>query len=277
MNVLLAYDTETTGLDVSTAEVVQMAVKVVEEGGRPLVSMELKYKPSIPISDEASSVHGITMESLEGCPPSTDAPLTLLNMIRTLVEKGNNVTIAGQNILNYDDKVIMDNLQRQGLRDEMLEFKRYKRIDTFNLARRVVPLTADHKLATLAVHFGILSAEAAEAGAHDAMFDVDMVLAVFPHLRNLASCEDEVRKDLVRFQEWCETPQLIEVMPFGKHKGKLLRYLTPKERQEGAKSVPRFYCEFIADKFDDPYPDLKLTLEKVFKLNFKSIKEDKYV
>ena len=58
----LAFDLETTGLDVRTNEIVQIAVVIANsERGKQYSSLVL---PSGPIPQEASNVHGFTREVL---------------------------------------------------------------------------------------------------------------------------------------------------------------------------------------------------------------------
>ncbi len=59
----MIFDTETTGLDTETDQIVELACQ--EIGMHPNV---LRLRPSVRISDEAQAVHGISMEDVEFCP-----------------------------------------------------------------------------------------------------------------------------------------------------------------------------------------------------------------
>ena len=70
----IGFDTETTGTDPATARILQAAVitddpdDVLREEDRVLL-----VNPGIPIPAEASAVHGITADKLEGAMPPADA------------------------------------------------------------------------------------------------------------------------------------------------------------------------------------------------------------
>ncbi|MFE9094560.1 3'-5' exonuclease [Streptomyces sp. NPDC007264] len=62
---LAAFDTETTGVDVETDRIVSAAVVVQDApGARPRVSRWL-VNPGVPVSAEATAVHGLTEEHLQ--------------------------------------------------------------------------------------------------------------------------------------------------------------------------------------------------------------------
>jgi DNA polymerase-3 subunit epsilon len=56
----IAFDTETTGVDTSTARIVQAAVLLIEPDGKILAEMTCLCNPEEPIPAAASQIHGIT-------------------------------------------------------------------------------------------------------------------------------------------------------------------------------------------------------------------------
>lgn len=64
---ILVFDTETTGPDVESDQIIEIAIQEgLEANATPEV---LRCKPSIPISPAAQAVHGISIQDLENCLP----------------------------------------------------------------------------------------------------------------------------------------------------------------------------------------------------------------
>jgi hypothetical protein len=71
---IIFFDTETTGLDVGNDRIVAIAVTKVMPDGE-MISKDYLINPIIPISKEASDIHGITNDMV------VDKPLINLNLI----------------------------------------------------------------------------------------------------------------------------------------------------------------------------------------------------
>lgn len=102
---VIVFDVETTGIDVETDQIIEIAVKQgLEEGVPPKV---LRIKPSIPISKEAQAVHGIGMEDLRDCKSFSHYAQELQGMFDEAE------VIIGYNV-NFDLSVLQAELQRNG-------------------------------------------------------------------------------------------------------------------------------------------------------------------
>lgn len=104
----LTFDLETTSLDKETCEIIELAIHLTDENGEVIVSKSKYYKPSIPISPEATAVHGITNEMLADAPLfKDDAP-----KLKKLFE---GKRIKGYNILRFDIPVLLNCFERAGV------------------------------------------------------------------------------------------------------------------------------------------------------------------
>lgn len=99
----LILDTETTGLD-NAAEVIQIAI--IDVFGRVLLNTLIRPRHRRSIPAEATRMHGITMEMLEGAP-------TWPQIAPGLVECTNRRTIISYNA-DYDSRLIRQTASRNG-------------------------------------------------------------------------------------------------------------------------------------------------------------------
>jgi DNA polymerase-3 subunit epsilon len=157
---LLAFDVETTSVDVETARIVQ-AAQVYVGGGQPTDSTVLLINPGVPIPEEATTVHGITDEmAREGL----DAPTAmdeLAHMIDLAISDG--VPIVAYNA-RYDLTILDRELRRHGLL-----------VPRWEDARVVDPHVIDkwlhrfrrgsRKLVDVCAHYGVELDGAHDAGA----------------------------------------------------------------------------------------------------------------
>jgi DNA polymerase III subunit epsilon len=110
---LLAFDVETTSVDVETARIVQ-AAQVYVGGGQPTDSTVLWINPGVPIPEEATAVHGITAGTLN-LHGAMDAPAAmdeLAHMIDLAIS--DSVPIVAYNA-RYDLTILDRELRRHGL------------------------------------------------------------------------------------------------------------------------------------------------------------------
>jgi DNA polymerase-3 subunit epsilon len=159
---LLAFDVETTSVDVETARIVQ-AAQVYVGGGRETDSTVLWIDPGVPIPEEASAVHGITAGTLE-VHGAMDAPAAmdkLAHMIDLAIGEG--VPIVAYNA-RYDLTILDRELRRHGLL-----------VPDWSAARVIDPHVLDkwlhrfrrgsRKLADVCEHYGVTLEDAHDAGA----------------------------------------------------------------------------------------------------------------
>ncbi|MHB8483657.1 MAG: putative quorum-sensing-regulated virulence factor [Nitrospiria bacterium] len=223
MQQYIFLDTETTGLE-QEDRLVQVAW-YTEEGGY----VNELFKPPLPIKYSAMGVHHITNEEL--------------------VEKSafsESDTIKKLNELLRDHVIVAHNAEFDVgmLRKEGLIIDKY--VCTKKLARRFLSGVEDNSLQTLRYQLKLDVGK--DTVAHDAKGDVVALVALFNYIDNIAKEKFPNIED--REKEYLKSAdaQIMDIMPFGKHKGKKLS------------EVPLDYLQWLNDQPGHKDADLKATL-----------------
>lgn len=101
---LAIFDLETTGLDISVDRIVEIAILKVSPDGKE-EKYEKRINPEMPISDESSSIHGISNEDVKGCPTFSD----LANEIAEFIGEAD---LAGFNSNKFDIPLLAEEFLR---------------------------------------------------------------------------------------------------------------------------------------------------------------------
>jgi DNA polymerase III subunit epsilon len=212
MTTLVIIDTETTGLNHDTAEIIEIATCRV--GVEDLQSRLIK--PSQGIPDNVQELTGITEEMVENQPTMVQS---LEQVIEMLHVDENPIFIAHH--APYDMDVLRNNLVYAGIPDEYLGFLNKDRwICTNRLSRIAHGDKPRLKFTNLPAMQKFLELDVPEASAaHRAEADVWVALRLFEHLW-VNSFSDLTPEQLV---ELCWQKIVYPRFPFGKHKGKLLK------------------------------------------------------
>lgn len=159
-NDVVVFDIETTGLEVSRCEIIEIgAVKLHE--GRKVETFETFVKPTTSIPDEIVNLTHITDEMVK------DAP-SIKNVIADFYKFCYGTTIIAYNI-DFDYKFISQFGRKNGFIFDM------KQIDALYLARAFIPGLKNFKLGTVCKKLGV-SLENAHRAVHDAMATADVVI-----------------------------------------------------------------------------------------------------
>jgi ATP-dependent DNA helicase DinG len=187
----VAIDVETTGLNATTDEIIEVGgVRVV--GGEIADTFHRLFKPSRPLSDEIVALTGITNSMLQDAASIEDVLPELLNFI------GDEPIVAHN--AEFDISFLQQTCERQGL-----SLRRADGLCTLMLSRVLLPTLTSHRLAGIAAHCGI------ETGAsHRALDDAttcarllekleqaarQLPLLVLQHLTQMAGLLSEVTAD----------------------------------------------------------------------------------
>ena len=101
---IVFFDLETTGLDVSTARIVEIAcIKIDLEGNQ--IEKHSLINPTIPIPKEASDIHGITDDKVQGKPKFIELSKSLYNFFK-------DCDVAGFNSDNFDIPILVEEFSR---------------------------------------------------------------------------------------------------------------------------------------------------------------------
>ncbi len=166
---LIGYDTETTGFNEESGRMVEMAAIRCDFDGGNVETFVALVNPGISIPEAVSKIHGITDSVVAGCPHiDTEFP-KFLDFILDVSKP----TLLMAHNAEFDNRFIAAQIRRQGLKP----VRRSPILCTCELSRSLntgVTRVKDHKLGTLAGHFGI-----PVDGAHRTMVDVRTMIGVF--------------------------------------------------------------------------------------------------
>jgi predicted DnaQ family exonuclease/DinG family helicase len=163
----VAIDIETTGLDADKDEIIELAaVRFVD--GVETECFDTFVKPVKGIPPFISALTHITARDLQTAPSGREAVKRFLVFIGEDPLVGHNIAFDLGFIDNYSVRAGGMHVPNQ-------------RWDTSELARVYFPYTSDHKLATMAAHFGIELTHAHRADA-DARATGQLLLAICAHV-----------------------------------------------------------------------------------------------
>lgn len=190
------YDTETMGVKAERDRIIEIAAFDPEQKK----SFSELINPGCPIPKEASDIHHISDDMVKDAPPFSQVAPKFIEFC-----KGNTVLIAHNND-SFDKHFLFHEFSRNDLRMPAWKF-----FDTLKWARKYRPDLPRHSLQYLREIFGI------EANnAHRALDDVIMLEKVFSMM-----IDDLDFETIYRLIYEQESDRLR--MPFGKHKGTLLK------------------------------------------------------
>lgn len=244
---VLICDTETTGVNIKTAGICQISAVLLtvefDEEWSPvnhkvMTLMSTLCNPGHPIPKEASDIHGTTNEMVRLAPPDHIA----VNQLARLTEELSSIFHAnGEDFFlgSYNGNRFDFPLLNARDEDSAHIFDKVPKVDAFMMAYRTYP-ELGHKLGEM--YTSLLGRE--PENAHDAVYDCLMTAEVLVELLRARG------KGLHEASAWCDTPQVLTSLPFGKHKAKPM------------KEVPLTYINWaLGGGLRDISDDLLLTLE----------------
>jgi DNA polymerase-3 subunit epsilon len=176
---LLAFDTESTGIDALNERIVQAALVELRPGHRPVTATYL-VDPGIDIPAEASEVHGITREHAAANATHTAEQMLFEVTGRIARWLGQGFPVVAFNAA-YDFTLLeAENLRRRQptLLDRLGNGKAAPVLDVFVLDKFADPYRkGGRKLAQVCQHYGVI-----HAGEHDATADAIAAARIFPRL-----------------------------------------------------------------------------------------------
>src|SRR6516162_3457786 len=206
---LAIVDLETTGVNLGTDRIIEIAIIKVMPDGKKTVKQKL-INPEIPIPKSSSDIHGITDEKIK------DAP-SFRQVANELKQFLDNCDLGGYNSNRFDIPLLVEEFLRIGMDFEM---KGRKLIDV----QRVFHLMEQRTLSAAYRFYCNKNLD----GAHSAQIDagatweiLEAQLEKYPQLGNDIESilkftgEDEI----VDFARRFIMENGIEIFNFGKHKG----------------------------------------------------------
>lgn len=225
-------DLETTGVNLSSDRIVEIAIIKLMTDGTKLVKRKL-INPQMPIPQVTSDIHGITDDMVKDAPTFKQ----VANEIKQFIE---NCDLAGYNSNRFDIPILMEEFLRAEIELDLLD---RKMVDVQHIFYTMEPrtLTAAYKF--------FCSKEL--VNAHSAEADVDATIEVlqaqvqrYPQLGNsietILNCigEDKLVDYARRF---CFDEKGVEVFNFGKYKGRSV--------VDTLKNEPQYYDWMMRGEF----------------------------
>ena len=167
LNDYIVFDIETTGLDSSYDEVIEIgAIKVHKN--KIVSKFNSLVKPRNEIDEYITELTGITNEMVKDAPTIEEILPDFMNYI------GNDILI-GHNV-NFDINFIYDNLYRNKFDVLTNDF-----IDTMRISRKLLPDLPHHRLIDLARYFEIDT-----TNNHRSLKDCEITMDIYEQLKNVA-------------------------------------------------------------------------------------------
>lgn len=212
---LVFFDIESTGLNVATDRIVEIcAVKVFPDGTKEVRTKRIN--PTIPISEEAQSVHHISNEDVKDCP-------TFKQIAKSFAQWLEGCDFAGYNSLKFDIPLLAEEFLRA---DIDFDFRKRNLVDVQNIFHKM-------EQRTLSAAYKFYCNKTLE-NAHSAEADT---LATYDILKSqLDRYPDDLQNDVKMLAEFSTRTKFLDyagrialndkdeaVFNFGKHKGKTVK------------------------------------------------------
>jgi DNA polymerase-3 subunit epsilon len=204
-------DLETTGVNLSTDRIVEVAIiKILPDGTRQ--AKRKLINPEMPIPAVVTEIHGITDAMVKDAPTFKQAG----NELKQFIE---NCDLGGYNSNRFDIPMLMEEFLRAGM-DVDLSTRKMVDVQHIFYTKEPRTLTAAYKFYC---EKELIQAHSAEA---DVNATIDVLLSQikkYPDLGNsvetiLAKIGEEKIVDYAR--RFCFDTKGVEIFNFGKHKGR---------------------------------------------------------
>jgi|SRR5690554_601481 len=221
-NDLCVFDIESTGLDVSQDQIVEISLLKISPSGEES-RLTLRINPEIEISKESSEIHGITKEDLKDAPTFKEAA----DQIARFIDKSD---LAGFNSNKFDIPMLAEEFLRVG---HAFDMRARRFIDVQNIFHKM-----EQRTLVAAYKFycdkDLLNAHSAEADV-DATFEVlKAQVERYEELENdmefLAEFSTHNKFKIIDFAgRLAENEEGQAIYNFGKHKGKTIEEVDKNE------------------------------------------------
>ena len=220
---LAIIDLETTGINLSTDRIVEIAIVRIMPDGTKSVKRKL-LNPEIPISTVSSDIHGITNEMVKDAPTFKQAA----NEIKQFLE---HCDLAGYNSNRFDIPMLAEEFLRVGLD---FDFKGRRLLDV----QKVFHMMEQRTLSAAYKFYcnkDLIDAHSAEADASATWEVLEAQIVKYPQLGTTVESVIKAigEENTVDFARRMILENGVEVFNFGKHKGRAV--------MEVLKAEPQYY------------------------------------
>ena len=218
---LAFIDLETTGVNLATDRIIEIAIVKVLPDGKRSVKRKL-INPGMPIPKQSSDVHGITDEMVKDAPVFKDVAHELKQML-------DGCDIAGYNSNRFDIPLLVEEFLRA---DVDFDMKGRRLLDVQNIFHKMEQrtLSAAYKFYCNKNLDGAHSAEVDASATHE------ILIAQLERYPDLGTSIDSVLKligeeSIVDFARRFILENGVEIFNFGKYKGKAVADVLRNEPQ----------------------------------------------
>jgi len=188
------FDIESTGLNRKTDRIIDLAVVTINPDGTRKEST-WRLNPEIPISPEATAVHGISDDDVKDCPVFKDVAAEIEQAFA-------GCDLGGFNILGFDIPMLEAEFKRAGM---VFDMEGRNVLDAQRIFHRKEPRDLSAAL--------MFYCDSRHDGAHGALADVDATIRVFD-----AQCEryDDLPETAEELSLFCNPPDPNRIDKEGK-------------------------------------------------------------
>ena len=221
---LVFIDLETTGMNLSTDRIVEIAIIKVFPDGTKTIKQKL-LNPQMPIPKSSSDIHGITDDKVK------DAP-TFKQVANELKQFIDDADFSGYNSNRFDIPLLMEEFLRAGLEIDMTNRRLVDVQHIFHMMEKRT-LGAAYKF------YCEKELEDAHSAEADASATWEILQAQITRYQHLGNTLDTIlqftgEEKIVDFARRFVMDNGIEVFNFGKHKGRPVSEVLKAEPQSEA-------------------------------------------
>jgi len=237
---LAFIDLETTGINLATDRIIEIAIIKVLPDGKRSIKRKL-INPGMPIPKQSSDVHGITDEMIKDAPAFKDVAHELKQML-------DGCDIAGYNSNRFDIPLLVEEFLRA---DVDFDMKGRRLLDVQNIFHKMEQRT----LSAAYKFYCNKNLDGAHGAEVDASATHEILIAQLKRYPDLGTSIDSVLKligeeAIVDFARRFIMENGVEIFNFGKYKGKAVA--------DVLKSEPQYYDWMMKGDFPQ-YTKQKLT------------------
>ncbi|MEI8076033.1 MAG: 3'-5' exonuclease [Bacteroidota bacterium] len=214
-------DLETTGINITTDRIVELAIVKISPDGTKLVKRKL-INPLMPIPASSSAIHGITDEMVKDAPSFKQ----IANEIKQFIEGAD---LGGYNSNRFDIPMLLEEFLRAGI-EYTVDGK--KLVDV----QKVFHMMEQRTLSAAYKFYCSKTLEGAHGAEADATATWEVLEAQLERYPQIGDTVESIVKftgedDIVDFARRFVKDKGIEVFNFGKHKGKPVAQVLKEEPQ----------------------------------------------
>lgn len=218
---LAVIDLETTGMNLSSDRIIEIAIVKIMPDGKKIVKRKL-LNPEMPIPAASSAIHGITDEMIKDAPTFKQAA----NELKQFIE---NCDLAGYNSNRFDIPMLAEEFMRIGLD---FDSKNRKLLDV----QRIFHMMEQRTLTAAYKFYCDKNLEGAHGAEADANATWEVLEAQVIRYPQLGTDLDSILKftgeeQVVDFARRFIMENSVEVFNFGKHKGRPVADVLKSEPQ----------------------------------------------